>query len=130
VKSKEQPEKRKAERYRVQAPARYFAAGAEGSGSITELSKQGVGIEGATLRVNVGDRIRISFSLMRTSVPILVPARVTRVWEHGLAADFGELDPRNRNSLRLALAQLRRRHLEDDETGLTILRGQGRRRRD
>jgi hypothetical protein len=62
---------------------------------------------------------------MRTSLPIVLPCVVSEVFDGGFAAEFGELTARHRSSLNQALAQLRRRQLGDDETGLTILRSSG-----
>jgi hypothetical protein len=110
-------------RFRVQAAARYQGArGFEGTGSIVELSKSALRIDAATLRVAAGDRIRVSFALMRGSEPILLPCVVASVCEGGFVAEFCEIPARQRSALRLALAQLTRRRLADDETGLTILR--------
>lgn len=109
--------------FRVEAPARYEKAGGfEGSGSVTGLSKRELRIDAATLRVAVGERIRVAFSLMRGSEPILLPCVVARVWEGGFAAELAEIPARHRNALRLALVQLTRRQAAEDETGLTILR--------
>jgi hypothetical protein len=112
--------------FRVEAQARYVKAGGfEGTGSVRELSKRGLRVEAASLRLAAGERIRVSLSLMRTSLPIVLPCVVSEVFDGGFAAEFGELTARHRSSLNLALAQLRRRQLGDDETGLTILRSSG-----
>jgi hypothetical protein len=109
--------------FRVEAAARYQTAGGfEGTGSVVELSKSTVRIARATLRVAVGDRVRIGFALMRGSEPILLPCAVTQLCDGGFVAEFTEIPARHRNALRLALVQLTRRQLSEDETGLTILR--------
>jgi hypothetical protein len=123
-------ERRRAPRFHVEAQVRYMSGSFEGTGVITELSKVGLRIENASLRVPAGQRIRVSFALMRTSIPIVIPCVVARTWDRGLAVEFAGLDARHRNSLHLALTQLRRRQQrEDDETGLTILRSERKRRR-
>jgi len=122
-KAADEQEKHEAPAFRVEAAARYVKAGGfEGTGSVSELSKRGLRVEAASLRVAPGDRIRVSLSLMRTSLPIVLPCVVSQTWDGGFAAEFGELTARHRSSLHLALAQLKRRQLGDDETGLTILR--------
>ena len=116
--------------FRVEASARYQKPGGlEGTGSVTELSKRELRIDRATLRVAVGERIRVSFSLMRGSEPIVLPCAVVRVCEGGFVAEFAEIPARHRNALGLAFAQLRRRQRGEDETGLTILRSSATRSR-
>jgi hypothetical protein len=109
--------------FRVEAAARYQKKGGfEGTGSVAELWPGALRIERATLRVPVGERIRVSFSLMRGSEPIMLSCIVSAECAGGFVADFAEIEARHRNALRLAIAQLARRKLSEDETGLTILR--------
>jgi hypothetical protein len=123
-------QKPEAPAFRVEAAVRYVKPGGfEGTGSVSELSRRGLRIEAASLRVAAGERVRVSLSLMRTSLPIALPCVVSESWDGGFAAEFGELTARHRSSLSLALAQLRRRQLGDDETGLTILRSSGSRKK-
>ena len=88
----------------------------EGTGRVSNISKSGLLLEDVDPPVISGSTIKLRLSFLEDSIPVEIPAQVTRETETGFAVEFKKLNPRTRAVLGMAIAKLRAAG-EDDEDG-------------
>ena len=115
-----QPSERKKLRATVRFQVAYLARGPatlEGTGRIRNISRGGALIDEADQRLEPGAQIKLRFSFLEDSIPVEVPAEVTRETETGFAVSFKRLSHRTRAVLGMAIAKLRANEDEGPDDG-------------
>jgi hypothetical protein len=102
-------ESRQKERVEVQFSAEFRGRRVRGQGLVKNISESGALIDNADPLIMEGGRIRVRFSFFEDSVPIEIPAVVTRETPTGFGVRFSDMEPRLRRLLSVAISRAKSR---------------------
>ena len=107
-------ESRKKERVEVLFTAEFSGRRVKGQGTVKNISESGALIDNADPLIMQGGRIKVRFSFFEDSLPIEIPAVVTRETPTGFAVHFSDMEARLRKVLTVAIKRAKARIEELD----------------
>ena len=93
-------ERRAAPRFRDRFKVLFRTDEEQGSGTLHDISMGGACVEGASIPLKPGTRVRLEFAPRPDCLPVEVRAEVVRETKNGFAVEFSVLDPRLKRLLR------------------------------